>query len=37
MVSRAGQLVNQAAELTDEATRAQLRKFLAGFVAYVEE
>lgn len=37
MVSRAAQLVNPAAELTDDATRAQLRKFLAGFLSFVRE
>lgn len=34
MVSRAGQLVDASGELTDEATREQLRKFLAGFAAF---
>ncbi len=37
MVSRVAQLVNPAAELTDDATRAQLRKFLAGFLSFVRE
>jgi len=37
MASRAGQLVNQAGELTDEAMRAQLRKFLSGFVEFIRQ
>jgi chromate reductase, NAD(P)H dehydrogenase (quinone) len=37
MASRAGQLVNQAGELTDEAMRAQLRKYLSGFVGFIQD
>jgi NAD(P)H-dependent FMN reductase len=36
-VSRAGNVFNAAGELTDEAIREQLRKYLAGFVAFVGE
>jgi NAD(P)H-dependent FMN reductase len=34
MVSRASQIVNASGEITDEATRELLRKFLAGFAAF---
>jgi len=34
-VSRAGNVFNTAGELTDEAIRAQLRKYLAGFVDFI--
>jgi len=34
-VSRAGNVFNPAGELTDEAIRAQLRKYLAGFVDFI--
>jgi len=34
-VSRAGSVFDAAGELTDEATRAQLRKYLAGFVGFI--
>ncbi len=34
-VSRAGNVFNAAGELTDEAIRAQLRKYLAGFVDFI--
>jgi NAD(P)H-dependent FMN reductase len=33
-VSRAGGVFNEAGELADEAIRAQLGKYLAGFVAF---
>lgn len=33
MVSRAGQVFNEAGEMVDEKTKAQLRHFLQGFVA----
>jgi NAD(P)H-dependent FMN reductase len=33
MVSRAGQVFNEAGELADEKVSAQLRQFLQGFVA----
>lgn len=33
MVSRAGQVFNEAGELVDEKVKGQLQKFLAGFVA----
>ncbi len=36
MVSRAGGVFNDAGELTDEAIRAQLQKYLAGFVAFIK-
>jgi len=36
-VSRAGSVFNEAGELTDEAIRAQLRKYLSGFVDFVKE
>ncbi len=36
MASRAGQLVNQAGELSDDAVRAQLRKYLGGFVDFIQ-
>ena len=35
-VSRAGNVFNQAGELTDEAIREQLRKYLAGFVSFIK-
>ena len=34
-VSRAGNVFNPAGELADEATRTQLRKYLAGFVDFI--
>ena len=34
-VSRAGNVFNAAGELTDEAARTQLRKYLAGFVDFI--
>jgi chromate reductase, NAD(P)H dehydrogenase (quinone) len=34
-VSRAGNVFDAAGELTDEAIRAQLRKYLAGFVDFI--
>lgn len=34
-VSRAGNVVNAAGELIDEAIREQLRKYLAGFVGFI--
>jgi chromate reductase, NAD(P)H dehydrogenase (quinone) len=34
-VSRAGNVFNAAGELTDEAARSQLRKYLAGFVDFI--
>ena len=34
-VSRAGNVFDAAGELTDEAIRAQLRKYLAGFVGFI--
>jgi chromate reductase, NAD(P)H dehydrogenase (quinone) len=36
-VSRAGNVFNEAGELTDQAIREQLRKYLAGFVAFMGE
>ncbi len=36
LVSRAGKLFSESDELADEATRASLRDFLRGFVAFVE-
>ena len=36
MVSRAGSVFNEAGELTDEAIRSQLAKFLAGFVSFIK-
>ena len=36
-VSRAGNVFSAAGELTDEAVREQLRKYLAGFVAFIGE
>jgi NAD(P)H-dependent FMN reductase len=36
-VSRAGSVFNEAGELTDEAMREQLRKYLSGFVAFVKD
>jgi NAD(P)H-dependent FMN reductase len=36
MVSRAGGVFNAAGELTDEAIRTQLQKYLAGFVAFIK-
>ena len=35
-VSRAGNAFNPAGELTDEAVREQLRKYLAGFVSFIK-
>jgi NAD(P)H-dependent FMN reductase len=35
MVSRAGAAFDEAGELTDEKTRAQLQQFLAGFIASI--
>jgi NAD(P)H-dependent FMN reductase len=35
-VSRAGSVFNEAGELTDQAIREQLRKYLAGFSAFVK-
>ena len=34
LVSRAGNMFNEAGELTDETVRTQLRKYLAGFVDF---
>ena len=36
MVSRAGGVFNEGGELTDESVRAQLQKYLAGFVAFIQ-
>lgn len=36
MVSRAGSVFNEAGELTDEAIRGQLAKYVAGFVAFIK-
>jgi chromate reductase len=36
MVSRAGQVFNEAGEMVDEKMKAQLQKFLQGFVAAVQ-
>jgi chromate reductase, NAD(P)H dehydrogenase (quinone) len=36
MVSRAGGVFNEAGEMTDEAIRTQLQKYLAGFVAFIK-
>ena len=36
MVSRAASVFNEAGELTDEAIREQLRKYLAGFVDFTK-
>jgi NAD(P)H-dependent FMN reductase len=36
MVSRAGSVFNEAGELTDDAIRGQLGKFLAGFVDFIK-
>ena len=36
MVSRAGGVFNEAGELTDEAVRTQLQKYLAGFAAFIK-
>jgi NAD(P)H-dependent FMN reductase len=36
MVSRAGSVFNEAGELTDDAIREQLGKYLAGFVAFIK-
>jgi NAD(P)H-dependent FMN reductase len=33
-VSRAGNVFNEAGELTDDAMRSQLRKYLSGFVDF---
>jgi len=35
-VSRAGNVFNEAGELTDQAIREQLKKYLAGFVGFVD-
>jgi chromate reductase len=35
MVSRAGGVFNEAGELTDDAIRGQLEKYLAGFAAFI--
>ena len=35
-VSRAGNVFNEAGELTDQAIREQLRKYLAGFVVFIK-
>lgn len=35
-VSRAGSVFNESGEMVDEAIRAQLQKFMAGFVAYAQ-
>ncbi|HEV3010851.1 MAG TPA: NADPH-dependent FMN reductase [Burkholderiales bacterium] len=35
-VSRAGNVFNEAGELTDQAMREQLRKYLAGFVGFIK-
>lgn len=36
MVSRAGGVFNEAGDLTDDAVRGQLQKYLAGFVAFIK-
>ena len=36
MVSRAGGVFNASGELTDEAIRTQLQKYLTGFVAFIQ-
>lgn len=36
MVSRAGQVFNEAGEMTDEKAKAQLQQFLQGFVASLQ-
>jgi chromate reductase, NAD(P)H dehydrogenase (quinone) len=36
MVSRAGGVFNEAGEMTDDAVRSQLQKYLAGFVAFIK-
>ncbi len=36
MVSRAGQVFNEAGEMVDEKTRAQLQQFLQGFTASLQ-
>ena len=36
MVSRAGGVFNEAGDLTDEAVRTQLQKYLAGFAAFIK-
>ena len=36
MVSRAGGVFNEAGELTDDAIRGQIQKYLAGFVAFIK-
>jgi chromate reductase, NAD(P)H dehydrogenase (quinone) len=36
MVSRAGGVFNEGGELTDETIRAQVQKYLAGFVAFIQ-
>jgi chromate reductase, NAD(P)H dehydrogenase (quinone) len=36
MVSRAGGVFNEGGELTDETIRAQIQKYLAGFVAFIQ-
>lgn len=36
LASRAGRLFDSDGQLTDEATRARLKEFLTGFVAFVE-
>jgi hypothetical protein len=35
LVSRAGQVIDANGEITDAATRDNIRKFVEGFVAYV--
>ena len=35
LVSRAGSVFNEAGEMTDEAIRTQLAKYLAGFAAFI--
>ena len=36
MVSRAGQVFNEAGEMVDEKMRSQLQQFLQGFVASLQ-
>ena len=36
-VSRAGNVFNAAGELTDEAIREQVRKYLAGFAGFIKD
>ena len=36
LVSRAGSVFGESGDLTDDATRTQLRKFMSGFAAFVQ-